>query len=175
MFAVRRGSSLAMLGRGLDRWAVQSLKHRGRAVAEDTTTYVAFDNSKETLAVAVADGGVRGEVRFRGTIANRVEAVRKLVTRLSAKHPVLNFCYEAGPCGYGLHRQIPSLGHVCTVVAPSLVPTKPGGHVKTDRRDAIMLASLFRAGELQSVWVPDADHEAMREPVRGRQTAMQEV
>jgi len=162
-------------GRGLDRLAVQSLKHGGRAVVEHTTTYVAFDNSKETLAVAIADGDARGEVRFWGTIANRAEAVRKLVARLAAKHPALSFCYEAGPCGYGLYRQILSLGHPCTVVAPSLVPTKPGGHIKTDRRDAITLASLFRAGELQAVWVPDADHEAMRELIRARLTAMQEV
>src|SRR6202000_2082321 len=88
--------------------------------------------------------------------------------------PALSFRYEAGPCGYGLYRQILSLGHPCTVVAPSLVPSKPGGHIKTDRRDATTLASLFRVGELQAVWVPDADHEAMRELVRARQTAMQE-
>ena len=147
----------------------------GRAVVEHTTTYVAFDNSKETLAVAIAEGGLRGDVRFWGTIPNRTDAVRKLVERLAARHPTLSFCYEAGPCGYGLYRQILSLGHACTVVAPSLVPTKPGGHIKTDRRDAKMLAALFRAGELQGVWVPDADHEAVRELVRARQTAMQEV
>lgn len=144
-------------------------------MVEHTTTYVAFDNSKETLAVAIAEGGLRGDVRFWGTIPNRADAVRKLVERLAAKHPALSFCYEAGPCGYGLYRQILSLGHSCTVVAPSLVPTRPGGHVKTDRRDAKMLAALFRAGELQGVWVPDADHEAVRELVRARQTAMQEV
>ncbi len=69
----------------------------------------------------------------------------------------------------GLYRQIRALGHSCLVVAPSLIPTRPGGHIKTDRRDATMLASLFRAGELQSVWVPDAEHEAMRELIRGRQ------
>jgi transposase len=175
MFAVLGGSSLVMLGRGLDRLAVQSLKHGGRAVVEHTTTYVAFDSSKETLAVAIAEGGLRGEVRSWGKIPNRADAVRKLVERLAAKHPKLNFCYEAGPCGYGLYRQILSLGHACIVVAPSLVPTKPGGHIKTDRRDAAMLAALLRAGELQAVWVPDADHEAVRELVRARQTAMQEV
>lgn len=142
---------------------------------EHTTTDVAFDNSKDTLAVAIADGGLRGEVRFWGTIPNQPEAVRKLVTKLAAKHPVLSFCYEAGPCGYGLYRQILALGHPCLVVAPSLIPTKPGRHIKTDLRDATMLASLLRAGELQGVWVPDADHEAMRELIRGRQTAMQEV
>ena len=175
MFAELGGSSLVMLGRGLGRLAVQSLRHGGRAVVEHTTTYVAFDNSKDTLDVAIADGGLREEVRFWGTIPNQAEAVRKLVTKLAAKHPVLSFCYEAGPCGYGLYRQILALGHPCLVVAPSLIPTKPGGHIKTDRRDATMLASLFRAGELQGVWVPDADHEAMRELIRGRQTAMQEV
>jgi len=175
MFVALGGSSLVMLGRGLDRLAVQSLKHGGRALVEHTTTYVAFDNSKDRLAVAIAEGGLRGEVRFWGTLPNQPEAVRKLVAKLAAKHPVLSFCYEAGPCGYGLYRQILGLGHSCLVVAPSLIPTKPGGHIKTDRRDATMLASLFRAGELQGVWVPDAEHEAMRELMRGRQTAMQEV
>jgi transposase len=175
MFAAVGGSSLVMLDRGLDRLAIQSLKHGGRAVVKHTTTYVAFDNSKETLAVAIAEGGRGGEVRFWGTIPNRADAVRKLVERLATKHAMLSFCYEAGPCGYGLYHLILSLGHPCMVVAPSLVPTKPGGHIKTDRRDAKMLASLFRAGELQSVWVPDADHEAMRELVRARQTAMQEL
>jgi transposase len=144
MFTAAGGSSLVMLGRGLGRLAVQSLKHGGRAVLEHTTTYVAFDNSKETLAVAIAEGGLRGEVRFWGTIPNRADAVRKLVERLAAKHPTLSFCYEAGPCGYGLYRQILSLGHPCLVVAPSLVPTKPGGHIKTDRRDAKMLGLLGR-------------------------------
>ena len=171
MFVVLGGSSLVMLGRGLDRLAVQSLKHGD----EPWWNYVAFDNSKDTLAVAIAEGGLRGEVRFWGRSPNQPEAVRKLVAKLAAKHPVLSFCYEAGPCGYGLYRQILGLGHPCLVVAPSLIPTKPGGHIKTDRRDATVLASLFRAGELQGVWVPDAEHEAMRELIRGRQTAMQEV
>lgn len=144
-------------------------------MVKHTTTYVAFDSSKDTLAVAIADGGLRGEVRFWGSIPNRTEAIRKLIERLAAKHPCLTFCYEAGPCGYGLYRLIIALGHPCIVIAPSLVPTKPGGHIKTDRRDAIMLASLFRAGELQSVWVPDADHEAVRELVRARQTAGEEI
>lgn len=139
-------------------------------MTEHTTTYVAFDNSKDTLAVGIAEDGLRGEVRFWGTIPNRPEAVRKLVAKLVTRHPALSFCYEAGPCGYGLYRQILALGHPCLVVAPSLIPTKPGGHIKTDRRDATMLASLFRAGELQSVWVPDAEHEAMRALIRGRQT-----
>jgi transposase len=144
-------------------------------MGQDRTTYVAIDSSKETLAVAIAEGGVRGEVRYFGSIPNRPEAIRKLVARLAERHGSLRFCYEAGPCGYALYRQLVELGQACDVVAPSLVPVRPGGHVKTDRRDATVLAALFRAGELQPVWVPDADHEAMRDLVRARQTAMEEV
>lgn len=136
-------------------------------------TYVAFDTSKETIAVAVAEGGRRREVRFFGTIASRPDAVGKLVAKLADRHKRLAFCYEAGPTGYGLYRQITALGYDCQVVAPSMVPVRPGGHVKTDRRDATMLAALFRAGELTAIWVPDAAHEAMRDLVRGRQAAME--
>ena len=87
----------------------------------------------------------------------------------------LAFCYEAGPCGYGVHRQLISLGHRCDVVAPSLIPTRPGDRVKTNRRDATMLARLHRAGELTPVWVPDADHEAMRDLIRLRSVVRQIV
>lgn len=134
---------------------------------------MAFDVSKETIAVAIAESGHRGEVRYFGPIANRPEAVRKLVAKLAQRHQRLIFCYEAGPTGYGLYRQIRALGHECQVVAPSMVPVRPGGHVKTDRRDATTLAALFRAGELTPVWVPDAAHEAMRDLARARQAAME--
>ena len=85
----------------------------------------------------------------------------------------LAFCYEAGPCGYGVYRQLISLGHRCDVVAPSLIPTKAGDRVKTNRRDATMLARLHRAGELTPVWVPDTDHEAMRDLIRLRSVVRQ--
>jgi transposase len=94
------------------------------------------------------------------------------VEKLTTDGRLLHFCYEAGPCGYGLHRQLVELGHDCLVVAPSLMPVKAGDRVKTDRRDAVMLAKLHRAGELTAVWVPDAAHEAMRDLVRARATAM---
>jgi transposase len=81
---------------------------------------------------------------------------------MPAKYRRLTFCYEAGPTGYGLYRLIKSLGHECIVVAPSLIPKKPGDRVKTNRRDAVELAKLLRAGELTAVWVPDVQHEAMR-------------
>ena len=84
----------------------------------------------------------------------------------------LRFCYEAGPCGYGIHRHLTAHGHDCIVVAPSLIPKRPGDRVKTDRRDAASLARLHRAGELTPVWVPDPAHEAMRDLVRARLDAM---
>ena len=87
--------------------------------------------------------------------------------QLSPNGERLNFCYEAGPCGYGLYQELTALGHACVVVvAPSLIPRRPGDRVKTDRRDALMLARLRRLGELTAVWVPDAEQEAMRDLIR---------
>jgi transposase len=84
----------------------------------------------------------------------------------------LRFCYEAGPCGYGIQRQLSTSGHECVVVAPSLIPKRAGDRIKTDRPDAASLAQLHRAGELMTVWVPDAGHEAMRDLVRARLDAV---
>jgi transposase len=131
--------------------------------------YVGLDVHKATIAVAVADEG-RGEVRKYGTIRNSPEAVLKLVGKLGPAERLV-CCYEAGPCGYGLQRQLAGLGAECTVVAPSLIPTRPGERVKTDQRDAAKLARLLRAGELTSVWVPDAEHEALRDLSRARAAA----
>ena len=103
---------------------------------------------------------------------NRAEVIVKLARRLAGDGRELSFCYEAGPCGYGLQRQIEGLGHACVVAAPSLIPSKPGDRVKTDRRDALSLAKLHRAGELTAVWVPDGAHEAMRDLVRARAAAV---
>ena len=97
--------------------------------------------------------------------------VRRLVERLRRDGRELRVCYEAGPCGYGLHRQLTELGCHCVVVAPALIPRRPGDRVKTDRRDATALATLHRAGGLTSVCVPDAPHQAMRDLVRARAAA----
>jgi len=136
------------------------------------STFIGLDVHKATISVAFAKGERGGEVRHWGTILHRPDHVRKLVEKLGADGCRLHFCYEAGPCGYGLHRQLVELGHDCIVVAPSLIPVKAGDRVKTDRRDAAMLAKLHRAGELTAVWVPDAAHEAMRDLVRARATAV---
>jgi transposase len=130
--------------------------------------YVGLDTHKETVAVAVADA-IGGKARYYGEIANTPEAIRKLVKKLCPDGEVISFCYEAGPCGYAIYRQISQLGHYCSVVAPSLIPTKPGERVKTDRRDSEKLSRLDRAGELTPVWVPDQEQEAMRDLTRARE------
>ncbi|MGZ9106765.1 MAG: IS110 family RNA-guided transposase [Rhodoplanes sp.] len=137
-------------------------------MVDHSEVYVGIDTSKLHNAVAIADGGRRGEVRFFGEIDNTPPAVRRLVKKLSSKHARLTFCYEAGPTGYGLYRLIRDLGHECVVAAPSLIPKKPGDRVKNNRRDAMALAKLLRAGELTAVWVPDERHEAMRDLTRAR-------
>jgi transposase len=139
---------------------------------EKLITYIGLDVHKNTIAVAVAESGLRKEVRDYGTIANTPTALKKLITKLASTGHELRFCYEAGPCGYGIQRQITAAGHECVVVAPSLIPQKPGDRIKTDRRDAINLAKLHRASELTAVWVPDEAHEAIRDLVRARLAAM---
>ena len=138
-------------------------------------TYVGLDVHKDTIAVALATAGVRGDVREYGKIANTAAAVKALATKLSRVGSALRFCYEAGPCGYGVQRQLTLAGHECVIVAPSLIPRKPGDRIKTDRRDAISLAKLHRAGELTAVWVPDPAHEAIRDLVRARLAAVRSL
>ncbi|MGB8397974.1 IS110 family transposase [Bradyrhizobium sp.] len=137
--------------------------------------FVDFDTSKLRHAVAIAEAGRAGEVRFFGEIENTGAATAKLVKKLAAKYQRLTFCYEAGPTGYEVYRQIKNLGHECVVVAPSLIPKRPGDRVKTNRRDALSLAKLLRAGELTAVWVPDRHHEAMRDLTRARETTMMDL
>jgi transposase len=144
-------------------------------VNDHNEAFVAFDTSKLRNAVAIAEDGRAGEVRFFGEIENTETATAKLVRKLAAKYRRLTFCYEAGPTGYGLHRLIESLGHACIVVAPSLIPKKAGDRVKTNRRDALGLVKLLRAGELTAVWVPDTRHEAMRDLTRAREAAVEDL
>src|SRR6266576_7370715 len=141
-------------------------------MADYSEVFVGIDTSKLRNAVAIAEGGRSGEVRYLGELENSEAATSKLVKKLAAQNRRLTFCYEAGPTGYGLHRLIKTLGHECVVVAPSLIPKRPGDRVKTNRRDAVNLAKLLRAGELTAVWVPERHHEAMRDLVRAREAAM---
>jgi transposase len=144
-------------------------------VKHHSGAFVAFDTSKLRNAVAIAEGERDGEVRFLGEIDNTAAAIAKLVKKLAGTYAQLAFCYEAGPTGYGLYWQITRLGYECTVVAPSLIPKKAGDRVKTNRRDALGMATQFRAGELTAVWVPDPRHEAMRDLTRARGSAVDDL
>jgi transposase len=130
-----------------------------------------LDVHAETIAVAIAEAD--GEVRSQGTIANRAESIRKLVKKLGPAER-LKACYEAGPTGYVLYWQLAELGVLCEVIAPTLMPTKPGDRVKTDRRDAERLARSYRSGDLTPVWVPDEASESLRDLVRAREAAKQD-
>lgn len=133
--------------------------------------FVGLDVHADTITAAVAEPD--GEVHSLGAFANRLESIRKMVAKLgSVKN--LKACYEAGPTGYVLYWQLTALGVACEVIAPSLIPVKAGDRVKTDRRDAVKLARSYRAGDLSAVWVPDADHEALRDLVRAREDAKQD-
>lgn len=131
--------------------------------------YIGLDVHKATIAVAIAEE--EGSPSSYGTIVNDPDAVRKLMTQLGGKGVELRVAYEAGPTGYALHRQLRKMGIECIVVAPSLIPIRPGDKIKTDRRDALKLARLLRSGDLTAIWVPDQEHEALRNLVRGRADA----
>ena len=141
--------------RGLPGWSGPISTHRGRAMRRCREVFVGIDTTKARNAIAIAEGGRQGEVRYLGEFDSTPDAVAKLVRKLGDRYATLHFCYEAGPTGYGLYRQILAMGHGCTVVAPSLIPRRPGERVKTNRRDALSLARLLRAAELTAVWVPD--------------------
>lgn len=134
---------------------------------ENATTYVGLDAHKNTVAVALLAPGEVGSAQWQE--ANTPEAIRRLIRRLRREAPgEVRCCYEAGPTGYALQRQLTSAGVSCTVVAPSLIPVKPGVRVKTDRRDALKLAELFRAGLLTEVRPPSESEEALRDLCRCR-------
>jgi transposase len=143
---------------------------------EQPTRFIGMDVHKETIAVAVTATGDVGKATPYGTFPNTAGALEKLVKRLrQAGSGPLKFCYEAGPCGYGVHRTLTRLSAECLVVAPSMIPRKSGERQKNDKRDADALAVLHRGGLLSAVWVPDAAHEAMRDLIRARLAAVRAV
>jgi transposase len=133
---------------------------------KQSTAFVGLDVHKDSISVALVSA--EGDAVEVGQFENTPTVVQKLVLRLTRMHSSLSFAYEAGPCGYGLYRQLKKMGHECLVAAPSLIPKRPGDRIKTDRRDAMSLARLLRMGELTAVWVPAPHHEAVRDLVRCR-------
>ena len=120
------------------------------------SAYAGLDIHMDTISAVVALAG-REDPVFQGEIRNQRSSLRRLIGLLSPDGQVVSLCYEAGPSGYGVYREIVATGHHCEVVAPSLIPRRAGDRVKTDHRVAVKLAGLHRAGALTSVWVPDAD------------------
>lgn len=131
--------------------------------------YVGLDVHRATISVAFADED-QAPVSY-GKIPNEPTAIHKLMQRLGGPDTILHVAYEAGPTGYVVQRQLSELGIECLVAAPSLIPVRAGDRVKTDRRDALKLARLLRSGDLTPVWVPDREHEALRNLVRARAAA----
>jgi transposase len=144
-------------------------------MTQSSTLYVGMDVHKDSIAVAYVVQDHGAEVVSLGDIGTRQCDIDHLIRRLQSKSPHLVFVYEAGPCGYWLYRYLTRKGHVCCVVAPSLIPKKPGDRVKTNRRDAIKLARLMRSGDLTPVYVPQVDDEAMRDLCRAREDTIRDL
>ncbi len=139
------------------------------------TLFVGFDVHKDTIAVAYAPEDRGAEVVSLGMIGTRQCGIDRLIRGLEAKGATLQLAYEAGPCGYWLYRYLTRRGLNCFVVAPSLIPRKPGDRVKTDRRDAVPLARLLRSGDLSSIYVPTVEDEAIRDLGRAREDTVRDL
>src|SRR6266704_2330059 len=148
---------------------------RRSAMSHSSTLDIGLDVHKDSIAVAYVAAEHGAEVTYLGTIGTRQCDIDQLVRKLHAKAKHLVFVYEAGPGGSWLSRYLTKKGHHCWVVAPSLIPTKAGDRVKTDRRDAIQLARLMRSGDLTPVYVPAVEDEAIRDLSRAREDAVSDL
>lgn len=146
-------------------------------MSKDTLIFIGLDTHKESTEVAYVDDGRGSSCSHYGKIPTTKPALIKLARQFVSKHPdaTLHFVYEAGPCGYWVYRLLTSLGHCCYVVAPSLIAKKPGDRVKTDKRDAIMLAERLKQCDLTPIYVPEPEDEALRDLSRARESAMHDL
>jgi len=139
---------------------------------QSSTLYIGMDVHKDPIAVAYVATAHDAEVVFLGTIGTRQCDLDQLIRKMPSKAKHLIFVYEAGPCGYWLYRDLTKKGYDCWVVAPALIPKKPGDRVKTDRRDAVQWARLARSGDLTVVYVPQVADEAIRDLTRAREDTL---
>lgn len=139
--------------------------------------FIGLDTAKESSSVAYTFDDRNHQPCSLGKILTNKQSIQKLVRQMQSKYPgtTLIFVYEAGPCGYWIYRLITRLGHECFVVAPSLIPKKPGVRIKTDKRDALMLAQLLKSGDAKAIYVPEPEDEAMRDLSRARERAMRDL
>jgi transposase len=138
---------------------------------KEYSTFIGMDVHKNSIDIAIADEGRKGQVRHYGKIDGTLSALDKVVRKLVSKGNRLHFVYEAGPCGYQIYRHLTAQGFDCDVVAPSRIPKESGNKIKNDSRDALMLARLHRSGDLTPVYVPLAEDEAIRDLTRAREDA----
>lgn len=146
-------------------------------MAKHNIVFIGLDTHKSFIEVAYIED-VRGVKPIHlGKNPSTKQSVKKLVRQFESKYPnaTLHFVYEAGPCGYWIYRLITSLGHCCYVIAPSLIPKKPGDRIKTDKRDAMNLAKLLKSEDLTAIYVPEPEDEAIRDLSRARETAMKDL
>jgi transposase len=141
-------------------------------MSQSRTLFIGMDVHKDAIAVAYVAQEHGAEVIYLGTIGTRQCDIDQLLRKMQSKAKHLVFVYEAGPCGYWLYRYLSKKGYDCWVVAPSLIPKKPGDRVKTDRRDAMQLARLARSGDLTVVYVPQVEDEAIRDLTRAREDTL---
>jgi transposase len=140
----------------------------------ESKLFLGLDVHKDSITIAIAQEGLKDEIRLYGTITNDMHALEKALIRIRKAHPGahLEVAYEAGPCGFGIARRLKQLQVPCIVAAPSLIPKQPGSPFKTDKRDARAIARLLRAGELIGVYVPEPTDEAIRDLCRARTDAV---
>ena len=144
-------------------------------MSQSSTLFVGMDVHKDSIAVAYVAQDHGAEVLYLGAIGTRQGDIDNLIRKMQSKAKHLVFVYEAGPCGYWLYRYLTKKGYDCWVVAPSLIPKKPGDRVKTDRRDAVQLARLARSGDLTPVYVPKVEDDAIRDLTRAREDALSDL
>jgi transposase len=146
-------------------------------MTNDSIVFIGLDTHKENTEVAYSTDGRDQPINHLGRIKTTKQGIEKLARQFQSKYPkaTLHFVYEAGPCGYWVYRLLTKLGHCCYIVAPSLIPKKPGERVKTDKRDALKLTRLLKNADLTPIYVPEPEDEAIRDVSRARERAMRDL